>query len=723
MINLRLPPFLHLFVPLALVIAGFAYLGYQQERELIYHDIEHGETERLSTARLLVNDTFSGIIQDLRLLAQLPILRLYLSNNFPQHEKQTEEMFRLFVSKKHVFDQVRYIDENGMERIRVNLGADGAVVLPENKLSNKAGRYYFTEAMKLQPEQVFVSRFDLNVERGEVEQPYKPMLRFATRVQDAQGRARGILVFNYAGDNLRNIIRSATAATRGQLMVLNDEGYWLLSPHPNDEWGFMFNTPSLFSHRYPALWKRLQQQRGQFRTADELVSFITVNPEEYLGADAKFSIGNARGIRPWTILTIIDADAISKLLAPRVVRISASALVGLLLSFGLALWYHRHRRQSQKLIEHNLQQARAITEKQRLLDLFITHVPAPVAMLDRDMRYIACSTRWREDYHLQQDILHRSHFDVFPDIPQAWKDIYQRCLEDGTDYRCDEELFRRQDGGEHWLRWEVRPWYDATDKIGGIVMLMEDITAYKHAEGARDEFVAKVSHELRTPLMAVCGSLQLLQKKAAAQLHEKERSMLDISERNSQRLLHLVNDLLDMQKLKLGQIRFDMAMTNLQDVVRAAMNALEELAAQTGISIVLDDLTGNAQVYCDAARIEQVMTNLLSNALKYSPPGSQIEVTISREAGNIQVAVNDNGPGVTPRFEPQLFEAFTQADTGNTRHPGSSGLGLAISRGIIEQHGGSMGYAKRHGGGARFYFLLPEIEYNENNSYQLADSC
>ncbi|MEE8441731.1 MAG: cache domain-containing protein, partial [Spirochaetia bacterium] len=179
----------------------------------------------------------------------------------------TQEYMSLLMHRG-LYDQVRLIDENGMEIVRVNFNEGRPAIVPQGELQNKRGRYYFDDAFRLGRGEVFVSPLDLNIEHGEIEQPLKPMIRFATPVFDRRGEKRGILLLNYFGATLlAPFVGRADPSKGGRAMLLNADGYWLHGPNPDDEWGFMYEDRSdrTFAAAYPEAWERIgSEESSQF---------------------------------------------------------------------------------------------------------------------------------------------------------------------------------------------------------------------------------------------------------------------------------------------------------------------------------------------------------------------------------------------------------------------------------------------------------------------------
>lgn len=262
-----------------------------------------------------------------------------------------------------------------------------------------------------------------------------------------------------------------------------------------------------------------------------------------------------------------------------------------------------------------------------------------------------------------------------------------------------------------WLEGRAMPQPRADDSIlwHGFVT---DITQRKHLEQMKNEFVSTVSHELRTPLTSIAGSLGLINGEALGPVPNAMREMLSIAQSNSQRLRQLIDDLLDMDKLLAGKMNFIPQQLDIDSFLAECVTSHQGFARQHDVQLTY---TGGpvAQITADPMRLQQVLSNLLSNALKFSPAGSQVLLSAQELGGQIRILVVDQGPGVPAEFVDRLFEKFSQADASDRRQKGGTGLGLAISKELIERMGGCIGFYPRPGGGSVFWVELPALFQDE----------
>lgn len=268
--------FLAIILPVSLLLGSVASIVYYREsaHEMTVHardsahivDLQHGITFR----------EFESIKSDLLYLSQESNLRDYLSG-IDETTDQLALTYALYANRKGLYDQIRYLDQHGQEIVRVNLSDGVAIVVPDQQLQSKARRYYFTETTRLNRGQIFVSAFDLNVEHDRIERPLKPVVRFATPVFDSGGRKRGLLVLNYLGAKVISKLKLASANGPGQVTLVDQDGFWIHGPRPEDEWGFVFGNDRSFAKDYPGAWETIRSaNQGHFVNAKGMFTFKTV---------------------------------------------------------------------------------------------------------------------------------------------------------------------------------------------------------------------------------------------------------------------------------------------------------------------------------------------------------------------------------------------------------------------------------------------------------------
>lgn len=232
----------------------------------------------------------------------------------------------------------------------------------------------------------------------------------------------------------------------------------------------------------------------------------------------------------------------------------------------------------------------------------------------------------------------------------------------------------------------------------------------KEVDKMKEEFSAMITHELKTPLVPIIGYSELLIDGTLGELTTKQKEKIQLIHESGVALSRLISDLLDVRKLELGQMKFEMSDTSPSEVVQHSVNTLTPMARAKNVSLVFDNNNIQLGVKCDPKRIQQVLHNLLTNAIKFVPENTgriKVSVKPTDDDNSVLFAIKDNGIGIPKEKQHGLFKKFYQVDTSLSRNAGGTGLGLAISKGIIEAHNGKIWIESEHGAGATFYFTLP----------------
>ncbi|WP_303722398.1 sensor domain-containing diguanylate cyclase [Malonomonas rubra] len=307
--NKSLNAFLFLFAILSSLLIGMISAVYRLQSQNYVQRLFAEEQHSVNLQRAVVRNLFASLHSDLDFLAGQDILQAYLQQPTEDHLAAVQKEYLFFIRNKKIYDKVRYIENSGLEVVRVNYNAGRPRIVTTKQLQNKFPRYYFAETYPLSKGQTYISPLDLNVEREKVEVPFKPVIRFAAPVFDRQGQKRGIVVLNYLGKNLLDLIQNVGSVARGQTMLLNSDGYWLKHPQANYAWGFMFDERShlTFAKKNPQVWRQmLASPSGQVKTDSGIYTYTTLEPLEN-------SVDERSGSEPyfWKIYTFISSEKIT----------------------------------------------------------------------------------------------------------------------------------------------------------------------------------------------------------------------------------------------------------------------------------------------------------------------------------------------------------------------------------------------------------------------------
>ncbi|QGX40681.1 PAS domain S-box protein [Permianibacter aggregans] len=300
-----------------------------------------------------------------------------------------------------------------------------------------------------------------------------------------------------------------------------------------------------------------------------------------------------------------------------------------------------------------------------------------------------------------------------PEDLQADLQYVQALLNGKLNHYQMEKRYFHKSGEIIWGLLSVSLVRDSLERPVHFVSLIQDITEQKRTEQIKDQFIATVSHELRTPLTSIVGALGLINGGVLGDLSDEMADMLRIAEQNSKRLMALVNDLLDMEKLGAGKLELKLKPLQLDREIDSVLESLQAYAHQYRIRMQFSesarDHAQRCVVLAESRRLQQVLTNYLSNAIKFSPPGSEVRIEISQDHRHAQVTVSDNGPGIPVHLHDRLFQKFGLLDGSSTRTQPGTGLGLAICKELVEAMHGEVGFDSMPGNGCRFWFSLPLV--------------
>lgn len=289
--------------------------------------------------------------------------------------------------------------------------------------------------------------------------------------------------------------------------------------------------------------------------------------------------------------------------------------------------------------------------------------------------------------------------------PRPWDECYiTQAIRHGTLTSSEEDEYVRTDGRVLPVEITASPLVDE-DRLIGAVVVFRDVTQRREVERIKNEFLSVVSHELRTPLTSIRGALGLLAGGAAGTLEPPAQRMAGVALESSERLTRLINDILDIERIESGRLPMRVAAHEVRDLVESSVAELREMARSTEVELCVGDTSGVVQA--DADRIVQTLTNLISNAVKFSAPGAEVWVEAVPGGEEVLFRVRDTGRGIPEEKLERVFERFEQVDSSDSRLRGGTGLGLAISRGIVERHGGRIWAESRLGAGTTVQFTIP----------------
>jgi PAS domain S-box-containing protein len=279
----------------------------------------------------------------------------------------------------------------------------------------------------------------------------------------------------------------------------------------------------------------------------------------------------------------------------------------------------------------------------------------------------------------------------------------------GAEILGEEMEVQRPDGRRATILVSAAPLRDEQGAITGVAAGFQDITRLRELDRMKDEFVSVVSHELRTPLTAIRGSLQLLLADDRAVPDADDRQLLQVALKSCERLVRIINDILDIAKIEAGKLRLRLSAEAVRDIIDAAIADVQPIATSAGVRVEATISPDVPPMHADADRIMQALVNLLSNAIKFAPSGTTVTVAAEEEDSFVVITVEDRGQGIAAEDAGRLFQKFQQLDGSVTRRVGGTGLGLAITKAIVEEHGGTIAVDSVVGERTVFRVKVPRV--------------
>lgn len=473
--------FLGIFLPLCVVLFIVGSMHYYTFYTTDRNAIEASESLNVNLARRTIAMDISSVVSDLLFLARhveeqgLPDDLTYTD------EKQISKEFRIFAEKKGLYDQIRYLDKNGMEVVRINFSGGKPIEVAQRYLQNKKNRYYFQEALNRDRGSVYISPLDLNIEGGAIEYPLKPMLRFATPVFDRTGEKKGVIVLNYFGSRLINNFKRAAANIIDHVQLVNDDGYWLSSPNTDDEWGFMFGHKRIFPAKYELAWRAIQQSdSGQIQTNEGLFTYSTVAPRTVaMTATQPIHMEGAKtpNEREWKIISHVSAKNLSATL-PFFIQNHMTLYSGMFLLIAFITWFLAHSQNRHRLAEAQREYEQRFRHTLENIDL------AAIALngygeVTFCNDYFLGMTGWHRN-----EVVGKNWLDKF--VPNELKEEVSDILAQMTDPVAFPSHYENQvktkDGHIRLISWNNTLSYNAEGSVIGVTGIGEDITESRHTE-------------------------------------------------------------------------------------------------------------------------------------------------------------------------------------------------------------------------------------------------
>lgn len=688
-----------------LAIPFFFYYRAESDNNLSLLQAEQERVIKLAVGTL--HQEMDAVLSDLRYLSQHNAIRNYLASPGRGRSLDLATEYQGLARQKRIYDQIRFIGLDGMEEVRVNFNRDKPEIVAGPKLQDKHDRYYFQETLWLSPGQIYVSPLDLNIDQGSVDQPPKPVIRFATPVADDQGLIRGMVVLNYMAQRLRDKL-SALQGPAGKIWLLNAEGYWLMGPTPEDEWGFMFQERAQrrLDGLSPRLWQQMKTEHsGIHRSETSWIKFERVYPllaKNVPESGVNFSQPVDADRYYWTIAVELSQSAMQAaniaLLKKLWTIYGALALFAFLVAGALAFAINRNKALAQ------------------VMEKVVDNVPVLVAYVDAEQRYRFNNMAYERFFGLNpKNIYGKTMLELLGDAAYpALRPYIEQALA-GKQVAFERQLaYAGTDMRD--MVFSYLPDISPQGEVRGFYVVVTDISLVKESErrerqhmlelahvsrlASMGEMATEIAHEINQPLAAIAMySAAGLRTLKGGDDRGQISTWLEAINTQAKRASEIVRRV--RRFVQKGEPQFGPVDLNL--IARETVALVDHEARSQKVEIVMDLSEGLPPVQGEHVLLEQVVFNLVRNAMDVVLPQSgerRVTLRTSFDAQRVYLEVSDTGPGVDPALGDLIFDSFV------TSKQEGLGMGLTISRSIIEAHASTLRYALNPGGGSTFMFSL-----------------
>jgi len=718
--------FLVIFVPSVFLIFVISLMIYFTDNNAKRKIIKTREAHLVQLKKEVIIRHLHAVVSDLMFLAEQEELKDSIDQN--KLGKYIIPNYLSFSQKRALYDQVRILTDKGKEVLRVDYNNGQPEVVFERVLQSKKNRYYFENSFALNRKEVYMSPFDLNVEDGEIELPLKPTIRIGTPIFNSQNQKKGVFILNFSSSKMIQNFREGSKKTKGELMLVNSNGFWLSAPNPKDEWGFMLEDrkDKNFKNAFPGAWNKISNsESGDFYNKNEgLFAYTTVFPlKESLKSSGFYQANGSSSIEAkayyWKIVSYVPQDILNADSTEFLIRyVKVNTALYLLLAIGS--WFLAHARVKQKLAEEEQKRLSAAVEH-AVEGVVITDLKGNIQYVNPAFQHITGYTRQEVMGKNSSIVKSGKHDENF------YKEMWA-CILSGNTWKS-EYVNKRKNGSLYNAYASIAPIKNRKGKIINFVGVSIDITESKRSQEAIANKVEELSHSHKIleqfaadVSLKIDSFTQLLEKQFKDKFDTHTSGFFNFTVNGISGIRELIKDLLIFSRL--SSFSESLKPTDVEKVFKDVLSNIEEIIKDNRVVITCDSLP---TVMADEDRLAELFKNLISNAIKYCDKETpRVHVSVKerekQSAVPIQEAsirtlqkekewvfsVADNGMGIDKQFYEQIFERFKRLHA--EKYSTDTGVGLTICKEIVEQFGGNIWVESKPGEETIFYFTIPVMQ-------------
>jgi PAS domain S-box-containing protein len=708
--------FTHIFLPVYLLILGLlAYFSIVELRNMQsrYKIIQEN---LIKENRMVIFNSLNQIISDVSFLSEIPEIKKFYEDE-KVNKTKLDVLFSALSRNRKLYHQIRLIDSTGQEKVRVDFRQEQTLIYEDHQLQDKSNRYYFKELSKLGSNEFIITPFDLNIEHGQVEIPFVPVIRFGKIIQDSITKQRLYVIVNYLGNNLLNDLQNTNSLTSSQLFLLDEKGYYLKGPTIEKEWRFVFQDSiyGKFGTDFPEEWEAIEGQveSGHLHSENGFFTFSKFNLCDYFIKQADFAnISIPQSCNEWILVSYTDQSEISAVLYTPIYH--KYILIGILggLTLLLITWFISYFRFEQmKERENRLLQF-------QFMNSLIETIPNPIFFIDHINNQFGCNEAFETLTGKKRTEL--KDMQIGKLFMNSEKDSATKKLGDNT-VKISEMKLKYPDKSIHNLLYYKANILSKNDRIG-LVGVFTDITSIRSAEEAlrdseqklrtanrtKDKFFSIIAHDLKNPFHSIMGLAHLL-KANFKDIDDNDRlNIVENIHSATENTYQLLLNLLDWARLQEGKVKLKTEKFKLVAITKESINLMQPKIKEKSLHLS-SDIKKNLEVVADKNMVRTIIRNLLSNSIKFTEAGGNIHIAARRLFKYVEISVTDSGIGINEEDQKVLFQVDKRSVAESAETQQGTGLGLVLCKEFIEMNQGKIWAESRVGEGSVFYFTLPVV--------------
>jgi two-component system, sensor histidine kinase and response regulator len=742
-LNKRVSPktFIICFMPTMLLVGVSFFLLCLSEIESARNELKRNHDLILSKEEEFTSKTIDNVIHDLQFItAQNELKKLLQVEDFyneSSHQIKLDVINEYIILNRQnqMYDQIRLFDVNGQEFIKLyRLGNSIFSAFP-SQMANYRDKYWFKEGLKLGKKEIFISPIDLKIDGNKLSIPLTPTIRFMTPLFDSQGKKKGLIVINYLAENIIRSINLINTSNESQILIINEDGFWLQGIKNEDEWGFMIEERknNTFQMNFPQTWQKIQnKQRGYIKTKEGLFSFIKVDI-----ASNKSSLSYPIYSLPKSgliILIWVSPEMLQKnqqIISEKYLGLYGFSTLIIAFASGVIASIQYQKQKVQEKLKQSEAKYRQIIET----------AEEGICIVDTDNLITLVNPKLAKMLgYFSGDLLNKSILNFISDDDQDLIKSNLKTCRYGKK-NTFELKFNLTEENYLWAIVSISSIFNITGKYTGILIMVTDISdrhqyeielhqAKEIAEKAsqvKSQFISNISHELRTPLNGILGYAQIL--KNDDNLDEEQKKELDTIKDCGLHLLNLIDDLISLSKLEGDKIALNPHELNLPNFLDSLVEITSMKAKHKGIKFNYQFSKALPWIiYADEKYLRQILLNLLGNAVKFTHQGEvtfQVDLVSSCVSANnyalipltncLRFLIKDTGIGIAQENLENIFLPFKQIGKNLSQSDGA-GLGLTISQKLATIIHSEIKVKSNLGKGSIFWFeaKFPVIALSSN---------